>query len=96
MRELALEADRLNFALNEIDAVDPQPGEDDALVADILRLSELDTLREAAAGARAALSSDEADGSGFSATDSLGKARAALESTDDASWWCWPASSARR
>ncbi|OBJ22750.1 DNA repair protein RecN [Mycobacterium colombiense] len=84
MRELALEADRLNFALNEIDAVDPQPGEDDALVAEILRLSELDTLREAAAGARAALSSDEADGSGFSATDSLGKARAALESTDDA------------
>lgn len=84
MRELALEADRLNFALNEIDAVDPQPGEDDALVAEILRLSELDTLREAAAGARAALSSDEADGSGFSATDSLGKARAALGSTDDA------------
>lgn len=84
MRELALEADRLNFALTEIDAVDPQPGEDDALVAEILRLSELDTLREAAATARAALSSDEADGSGFSATDSLGKARAALESTDDA------------
>ncbi|OSC32035.1 DNA repair protein RecN [Mycobacterium vulneris] len=84
MRELALEADRLNFALNEIDAVDPQPGEDDALVAEILRLSELDTLREAAARARAALSSDEADGSGLSATESLGKARAALESTDDA------------
>ncbi|WP_406815787.1 DNA repair protein RecN [Mycobacterium sp. M23085] len=84
MRELALEADRLNFALNEIDAVDPQPGEDDALVAEILRLSELDTLREAAAAARAALSSDEADGTGFSATESLGKARAALESTDDA------------
>jgi DNA repair protein RecN (Recombination protein N) len=87
MRELALEADRLNFALNEIDAVDPQPGEDDALVADILRLSELDTLREAAAGARAALSADDADGlggAGLSATDSLGKARAALESTDDA------------
>lgn len=82
MRELALEADRLNFALNEIDAVDPQPGEDDALVAEILRLSELDTLREAAAGARAALSSDDAEG--FSATESLGKARAALESTDDA------------
>ncbi|OBJ75451.1 DNA repair protein RecN, partial [Mycobacterium marseillense] len=84
MRELALEADRLTFALNEIDAVDPQPGEDDALVAEIVRLSELDTLREAAATARAALSSEETDGSGLSATDSLGKARAALESTDDA------------
>lgn len=83
-RELAQEADRLKFALNEIDTVDPQPGEDDALVADILRLSELDTLREAAAAARAALSADDPDGPGQSATDSLGKARAALESTDDA------------
>ncbi|AGP64375.1 DNA repair protein RecN [Mycobacterium intracellulare subsp. yongonense 05-1390] len=82
MRELALEADRLTFALGEIDAVDPQPGEDDALVAEIVRLSELDTLREAAATARAALSSEETDG--LSATDSLGKARAALESTGDA------------
>lgn len=84
MRELAQEADRLKFALNEIDAVDPQPGEDDALVADIVRLSELDTLREAAAAARAALSAEDPDGAGLSATDSLSKARAALESTDDA------------
>ena len=83
MRELALEADRLTFALNEIDAVDPQPGEDDALVADIVRLSELDTLREAAATARAALSLDDTDGAGLGATDSLGKAKAALESTED-------------
>ncbi|MEB4211057.1 DNA repair protein RecN [Mycobacterium sp. 94-17] len=82
MRELALEADRLTFALNEIDVVEPQPGEDDALVAEILRLSELDSLREAAAAARAALSSDEADG--FSATESLGRARTALEATGDA------------
>ena len=83
-RELAQEADRLKFALNEIDSVDPQPAEDDALVADILRLSELDALREAAFGARAALSGalDDADGSG--AADGLGLARAALESTDDA------------
>ncbi|ORB75286.1 DNA repair protein RecN [Mycobacterium scrofulaceum] len=85
MRELALESDRLTFALNEIDTVDPQPGEDDALVADILRLSELDTLREAAVTAHAGLSGapDDADASGHSAADSLGRARAALESTDD-------------
>jgi DNA repair protein RecN (Recombination protein N) len=83
-RELAQEADRLKFALNEIDTVDPQPGEDDALVADIVRLSELDTLREAAAIACAALSADDADALGPSAVDSLGRARAALESTDDA------------
>ena len=56
-RELAQEADRLKFALNEIDTVAPQPGEDEALVADIRRLSELDTLREAAASAREVLSS---------------------------------------
>jgi len=59
-RELAQEADRLKFALNEIDSVDPQPAEDDSLVGDILRLSELDTLREAAFGARAALSAGSA------------------------------------
>ncbi|MCV7379936.1 DNA repair protein RecN [Mycobacterium alsense] len=83
-RELAQEADRLKFALDEIDAVDPRPGEDDALVADILRLSELDTLREAAATARAALSADDPDAFGTTATDGLGRARAALESADDA------------
>lgn len=84
-RELAQEADRLKFALNEIDSVDPQPAEDEALVADIRRLSELDTLREAAAAARAALSADDdADAFGSSAVDSLGRARTALESADDA------------
>lgn len=85
-RELAQEADRLKLALAEIDAVDPQPGEDEALVADIVRLTELDTLREAAAGARAALAGtlDDADGSSPSASDCLGRARTALESVDDA------------
>lgn len=81
-RELAQETDRLKFALNEIDTVDPQPGEDDALVADILRLSELDTLREAAALAREALSSSSEEG--FGAAEALGRARAALESAGDA------------
>jgi DNA repair protein RecN (Recombination protein N) len=89
-RELAQEADRLKFALHEIDAVDPAPGEDDALIADIRRLSELDALREAAATARAALSGpgDEttADvlGEPSSAADGLARAKVALESTDDA------------
>ncbi len=82
MRELALEADRLTFALDEIDAVEPQSGEDNVLVAEIVRLSELDTLREAAAAARAALSTD--DVSGGSAADNLGRARAVLDATDDA------------
>ncbi|MCV7386168.1 DNA repair protein RecN [Mycolicibacter longobardus] len=86
-RELAQEADRLAFALREIDAVDPRPGEDDALTNEIRRLSELDALRAAAAGARAALAGDDdalatSDGS-TSATDRLGQAKAALTATDD-------------
>ncbi len=88
-RELAQEADRLKFALNEIDSVDPAPGEDDALVADIRRLSELDALREAASGARIALAGagEEAgadpSAQSASAADNLARAKTALESTDD-------------
>ena len=89
-RELAQEADRLKFALHEIDTIDPAPGEDDALIADIRRLSELDALREAAASARAALSGAEDEaaaevmGQPVSAADGLAQAKTALESTDDA------------
>ncbi len=91
-RELAQEADRLTFALHEIDAVDPQPGEDDALATDIRRLSELDTLRAAASTAYAALagaSYDVADAADVaetatSATDRLGQAKSTLQATDDA------------
>jgi DNA repair protein RecN (Recombination protein N) len=88
-RELAQESDQLKFALHEIDAVDPTPGEDDALIADIRRLSELDALREAASGARLALSGAGEDsaadpvGPAASAADNVARAKAALESTDD-------------
>ncbi|MCV7258951.1 DNA repair protein RecN [Mycobacterium shimoidei] len=85
-RDLAQEADRLKFALQEIDAVDPKPGEDDALIADIRRLSELDALREAAAAARIALAGDAeitAESEPVSAADRLGRAKTALEATDD-------------
>ena len=86
-RELAQEADRLMFALREIDGVDPQPAEDDALVEQIRRLSELDALRDAAMQARAALTGgDDAVGSAdgpTSATDRLGRARSALAGAQD-------------
>ncbi len=85
-REMAQEADRLKFALAEIARVDPTPGEDEALVAEISRLSELDAVREAAAGARAALSGSEdvaADIENRSATHTLARAAAMLESTGD-------------
>jgi DNA repair protein RecN (Recombination protein N) len=86
-RELAQEADRLQFGLNEIDAAAPEPGEDEALVTEIRRLSELDALREAAQSARAALSGEldevpEPDAT--SAVDGVAHAKTALESTDDA------------
>lgn len=86
-RELAQEADRLGFALNEIDAVDPKPGEDDQLTADIHRLSELDALRDAAASARLALAGSESNGEAddsHSAIDRIAKAKVLLEATDDA------------
>ena len=85
-REMAQEADRLKFALAEIDTADPAPGEDEALVADIRRLSELDAVREAAAGARAALSGVDADASDVdnrSAANDLSRAATLLESTGD-------------
>lgn len=86
-RELATETDRLQFALDEIDAVDPEPGEDDALVAEIVRLCELDALREAAATARTALAGPldgSSESTGQSAIDTVGRAKAVLESADDA------------
>ncbi len=56
--ERARQADQLRFGLDEIEAVDPQPGEDLALAAEESRLGHADTLRTAAEQAREALSSD--------------------------------------
>lgn len=86
-RELAMEADRLQFGIGEIDAVAPEPGEDETLVGDIRRLSELDALREAAQTARAALAGPLDDGpaaDGGSALEAAGHAKSALLATDDA------------
>jgi DNA repair protein RecN (Recombination protein N) len=76
-RERAREADVLRLGLAEIEAVEPQPGEDVGLAHEEARLGFADTLRAAAEVAREALSSD-AD-----APDALGTvaaARRALES----------------
>ena len=84
-RELAQEADRLKFAIDEITSVDPLPGEDEAIVADIRRLSELDALRDAAQTARAALSGvpGEAADTDGSAVDRVGQAKSALDGSGD-------------
>ncbi len=60
-RERAREADLLRFGLGEIEAVDPEPGEDAALAAEETRLGFADTLRTAAEQAREALSSEQGD-----------------------------------
>jgi len=85
-REMAQEADRLKFALAEISGVDPRPGEDEALVDEIRRLSELDAVREAAAGARTVLAGtddESAVGQSRSATDALARAAGLLNATGD-------------
>jgi len=66
-RERAREADLLRFGLAEIEAVDPQPGEDAQLAADEARLGYADTLRTAAELAREALSSESGDPDALSA-----------------------------
>ncbi|GAC55999.1 DNA repair protein RecN [Gordonia hirsuta DSM 44140 = NBRC 16056] len=81
-RELAQEADRLRFGLEEIDAVAPEPGEDDDLVATIRRLTDLEDLRTAAAGAHGHLAGD--GGMNGSVIESLGTVRSLLEGADDA------------
>ncbi len=76
-RERAREADVLRLGLEEIEAVDPQPGEELALATEETRLGFADTLRTAAEAAREALTSDQ------DASDALGAvsgARRALES----------------
>lgn len=83
-RELALEADRLKHSLAEIDGIAPEPGEDARLVAEIRRLSDLDSLREAAVGAHDALSGPgDAAVDGGGVLDLLGGARTRLDSADD-------------
>jgi DNA repair protein RecN (Recombination protein N) len=58
----AREADDLRVAMAEIEAVAPQPGEDDELADRAERLTNLEDLRLAAAAARELLSAEESEG----------------------------------
>ncbi|MEX3515841.1 DNA repair protein RecN [Corynebacterium camporealensis] len=82
-RELAQEVDRLQFALREISEVDPQPGEDVELQEQIKRLQDVDTLRESAATALAAIDGAEGYAEDEPASTLLGQATAALQSSED-------------
>ena len=77
-RARAQEADVLRFGLQEIERVDPQPGEDLALREEESRLAHADGLRAAAESARGRLAGDETD-DGAAAIDSLADARHQLD-----------------
>ncbi|MGA5305796.1 DNA repair protein RecN [Nucisporomicrobium flavum] len=79
-RERSQEADLLKLGLDEISRVDPQPGEDDDLRAELQRLEHAEGLRTAAALAAQALAGGvEATDDTPDATTLLGTARRTLE-----------------
>jgi DNA repair protein RecN (Recombination protein N) len=80
--ERARDADRLRFGLAEIDAAQPQPGEDFALDSEAKRLAYSDELRSAAELAHTALLGDPHDseaGPGADVLTLVATARRALE-----------------
>lgn len=80
--ELAQETDRLRFAVDEIGAVDPHPGEDAELIGTIRRLTDLDTIRTAAGTAHTAVLGDGGSDQS-SIIELLGQVRSVLESSSD-------------
>ncbi len=82
-RERAQEADALRFGLAEVEAADPQPGEDTILAAEDERLGHVEGLHQAAQAARSALSGDD---DGLDARDAMSLvafARKSLEAERD-------------
>jgi DNA repair protein RecN (Recombination protein N) len=77
VRERAREADGLRLALEEIGALNPQPGEDVTLAAEVSVLAHAEQLRTAAGGAHDLLLGDP-DG-GLDAATLIGQARRAVE-----------------
>jgi len=80
--ELAREAETLRRGLQEVAALDPQPGEDTELLRAVRRLGDLDALRAGAAEAHTALMGDEDGGSG-GALALVATARARLAGVQD-------------
>ncbi|WP_026533142.1 DNA repair protein RecN [Arthrobacter sp. H41] len=77
-RERVREAESLEAALAEIEAVEPQPGEDAALKAESMRLGNVEELRTAAVVAHSALVSEDF-GSGADAVSLVDEAKRQLE-----------------
>ena len=77
-RERAREADLLRLGLAEVGAVEPVPGEDEALATEVSRLAHADALRSGAEAAHAALVGDPRDPDAVDATGLVGTARQSL------------------
>lgn len=86
--QLAQEADQLRFAIDEIDAVSPEEGEDEELIATINRLQDVDALYEASQTALGAIDGAEAAG-GYDGGDEIaalaliGQAATVLDTASD-------------
>ncbi|MEQ7010445.1 DNA repair protein RecN [Actinopolymorpha sp. B17G11] len=79
-RDRAQEADRLRFGLEEVEAADPQPGEDEALAAEESRLAHADALRGAAEEAHTALvGGDDPAAEPVDASSQIARARKVLD-----------------
>jgi DNA repair protein RecN (Recombination protein N) len=79
-QQRAREIDLLTFGLDEISAVEPQPGEDEALAVEARRLQAADDLRLAADTAMVAIAGAEDDpAAGGDAMSAVGVARKAVE-----------------
>ncbi len=83
LRERTQEADLLRLGLSAVEALDPQPGEDAALVAEETRLGHANGLRLAAEQARSAISADELDPGGRDALGLVAAARKQLDTERD-------------
>ncbi|WP_116246542.1 DNA repair protein RecN [Nocardiopsis sp. FIRDI 009] len=79
-RERAQEADLLRFGVEEIEAAQPQPGEDAELLAEETRLAHADSLRVAATTAHEALVGDPASDVEVDVVGLLSAARQAVSS----------------
>lgn len=79
-QERARELDLLRFGLSEVDAVEPEPGELESLLAEEDRLAHAEALATAAHTAHVRMTGDAAEAdTGADATDLVSAAQAALE-----------------
>ncbi|MDJ1136732.1 DNA repair protein RecN [Streptomyces iconiensis] len=78
-RERAQEADLLRYGIQEVEAAEPQPGEDTELAAEAERLGHAEALASAATTAHGALAGDPADPERFDAATLVAGAQRTLD-----------------